>query len=764
MRMIGISFGLASLTVQGWCAVALHLELSLGPEDPAAVARGPDPNVTEQPALATAGANGTASHSTKTGGAEAPAAGSDAGDSTAARGAQRPLAPPPEARPTVQSDDRRSTRIHIRIPPASPVGSASTTAAAARGGAPILRRAAPQGSEGALAEPRAGDPVPEGSAPTTAAAAASGAPGVGAAAPQGSEGERLGQDGPNATDRYDMSYLRRLEEEEERKGVVIDGYPTYPGCFVRMPTGCRQHLKKTHLWRHDVWAERKNVTQDQCRQRKQFWDGYCDTSDVKMVFNGNAEQQEEAQARLEERKSWVIDGYPQHYGCYMRLPTGCPLHYKKTHWWRHDTAAEEHDLTESSCADRKRYWNDYCGTADAETRYVPLSGAEEAAGRPGAADEAEENAVFEAKMGQRLLGLMRKATEDLPTDPSQWGLTSPGPLLPLLLVASLAACRLGAPSWAIGGAAPRRGLGAAGPPPLWKVPSHRVRCRAVQEAAPPPPPRPPRERRMSEMEKQADAVVHAVVAVELLDWHGKLGGSLEHSFRKCVYTPVMPRLLRLTTRERSAFDDYRADGPNGRKISRPSRVHDATLERQFTLGNMFTVQALAELGRVDDARWLTRAQCTGRRELVSAEVEAGEDPAAKDLISWSEAIIKTPDGKEIQIRDRPNGHTEATFNIWVLPIFVDHDRNNHAERNALLLALEHMPMHSVHEGVDGVYEGAIRVYASHTPCISCLSSMCQFTRAWPEAKMRVTYDQWRSTRRWIGYDGPAEITRVDEDD
>ncbi|CAK0897810.1 unnamed protein product, partial [Prorocentrum cordatum] len=178
----------------------------------------------------------------------------------------------------------------------------------------------------------------------------------------------------------------------------------------------------------------------------------------------------------------------------------------------------------------------------------------------------------------------------------------------LLSAAAAAMCRFGARAWIGGGAAAvRRGQGGSGRP---RERAGRVVCLAISER--PPPPKPPRERRMSQMEKQADAIVHAVVAVELLDWHGKLTGGLEHAFRKCVYTPVMPRLLRLTTRERSAFDDYRSDQPgpepwNGRKISRPSRVHDATLERQFTLGNIFTMEALSALSRTDEGKWLPQA-------------------------------------------------------------------------------------------------------------------------------------------------------------
>merc|ERR1719265_1212831 len=120
------------------------------------------------------------------------------------------------------------------------------------------------------------------------------------------------------------------------------------------------------------------------------------------------------------------------------------------------------------------------------------------------------------------------------------------------------------------------------------------------EAPPPRAPRPPRERKMTDVEKQADAIVHAVVAVELLHWHGKLGGTLETAFRKCVYQPALPRLERLTSRRLSS-DDFKIQ--NGVKMSRPSRVHDATLEKQFTLGNVFTEEALLALDRNHNSVW-----------------------------------------------------------------------------------------------------------------------------------------------------------------
>merc|ERR1719188_890839 len=202
----------------------------------------------------------------------------------------------------------------------------------------------------------------------------------------------------------------------------------------------------------------------------------------------------------------------------------------------------------------------------------------------------------------------------------------------------------------------------------------------------------------------------------------------------------------------SAKDDFRID-PSGVKRSRPSRVHDNLLERQFTLGNLFTRHALVALQRKDASTWWALAQLRSRQEFMRTEIHPDEDPAAKELVSFSQAVIELPDGRQMQVRDRAVGHNDAQPCIWVLPVFVDHDRSTHAERQALLVILQSLPV-AKDEGVPADIRGKARVYASHTPCISCLSSMCQFTRAFEGASLAVTFDTWRETRRWIGLEGP----------
>eukprot|EP00929_Paragymnodinium_shiwhaense_P099820 TRINITY_DN6169_c0_g1_i1.p2 TRINITY_DN6169_c0_g1~~TRINITY_DN6169_c0_g1_i1.p2 ORF type:complete len:140 (+),score=24.93 TRINITY_DN6169_c0_g1_i1:69-488(+) len=46
--------------------------------------------------------------------------------------------------------------------------------------------------------------------------------------------------------------------------------------------------------------------------------------------------------------------------------------------------------------------------------------------------------------------------------------------------------------------------------------------------------------------------------------------------------------------------------------------------------------------------------------------------------------------------------------------------------------------------------GTVRLYATHTLCISCLAACCQFKRLLPNVKLEVAFDVWRETRRWVG--------------
>lgn len=329
----------------------------------------------------------------------------------------------------------------------------------------------------------------------------------------------------------------------------------------------------------------------------------------------------------------------------------------------------------------------------------------------------------------------------------------------LLVASAVAATSTGLISWALG-TLPRTPAFVLGKGAIEKKTVRLLPCvvqRKIWNAdnPRPPPARPPRERKQTDLEKQADAIVHAVVAVELLHWHGKLGGTLDRAFRKCVYKPVLPRLLRLTDRKASA-DDFRVDEKTGKFGMRPSRVHDQVLEKQFTLGYAFTDVALEHMGRREDATWIPMAKLVGRRELHQLEAWPEDDPQAKELVAWSSGWAG-PSAEDMRVifRDRAVGHNDAKPVIYILPVFVDHDRTAHAERQALLCLLEACPMDPKTEGQD-TWVGQIRVFATHTPCISCLSSMCQFTRAFPGGGIKVSFDAWKQTRRWLSEDACDE--------
>jgi len=141
-------------------------------------------------------------------------------------------------------------------------------------------------------------------------------------APQeGTEQERAGQED-------NMTIVS--EDSWEKKGdEVIGGEPALPGCYMRLPSGCPNHHKKSTSWRHDLHAEQMVVDDAQCQERKVFWDDYCGSTDTRIMFV----------PQTDGLGAEVIGDDPTLPGCYMRLPSACPNHHKKSTLWRHDLHA-----------------------------------------------------------------------------------------------------------------------------------------------------------------------------------------------------------------------------------------------------------------------------------------------------------------------------------------------------------------------------------------------------------------------------------------
>ena len=82
------------------------------------------------------------------------------------------------------------------------------------------------------------------------------------------------------------------------------------------------------------------------------------------------------------------------------------------------------------------------------------------------------------------------------------------------------------------------------------------------------------------------------------------------------------------------------------------------------------------------------------------------------------------------------GRTSRRFRAEVLPVFIAHARDNHAERGALQALLASA------KGKRGV----AALYAAHTPCVSCLAGCMHVAELVPGVSLRVAFDTWEQAR------------------
>jgi hypothetical protein len=158
---------------------------------------------------------------------------------------------------------------------------------------------------------------------------------------------------------------------------------------------------RTIVWRLDQWADQNNIDEAGCMERKITWDAWCGADDAQMTYvpdvpsitpddaeSGSALQLNKAEwpwSRRQNNAEAALTVLPSardaHFdelianpwepGCYMRMPSGCPKQPMRTQAWRHDTWAEQQDLDEKSCKERKIQWDKFCGSDDAKIFFVP---------------------------------------------------------------------------------------------------------------------------------------------------------------------------------------------------------------------------------------------------------------------------------------------------------------------------------------------------------------------------------------------------------
>mmetsp|Transcript_31031 Transcript_31031/g.83052 ORF Transcript_31031/g.83052 Transcript_31031/m.83052 type:complete len:418 (+) Transcript_31031:137-1390(+) len=121
------------------------------------------------------------------------------------------------------------------------------------------------------------EPGPEGSGTRSDNAAANGTP-----SEAGGAGAAAGGAEPPASDAPRVEAASEQVDELQ----IINGYPSRPGCYFRQPSKCPAKPQFTSMWRHDTWAEEQYLDEAGCRDRKGFWDRYCEAEDTKVVHIG----------------------------------------------------------------------------------------------------------------------------------------------------------------------------------------------------------------------------------------------------------------------------------------------------------------------------------------------------------------------------------------------------------------------------------------------------------------------------------------------
>jgi len=75
-----------------------------------------------------------------------------------------------------------------------------------------------------------------------------------------------------------------LAAEAQADPSALEEYPSQPGCYMKMPSGCPKKPMRTQAWRHDTWAEQQGLDEEKCKQRKSTWDKYCESTNARTVF------------------------------------------------------------------------------------------------------------------------------------------------------------------------------------------------------------------------------------------------------------------------------------------------------------------------------------------------------------------------------------------------------------------------------------------------------------------------------------------------
>ncbi|CAJ1360951.1 unnamed protein product [Effrenium voratum] len=166
--------------------------------------------------------------------------------------------------------------------------------------------------------------------------------------------------------------------------------------------------------------------------------------------------------------------------------------------------------------------------------------------------------------------------------------------------------------------------------------------------------------------------------------HSRAPEDLVLALRRAVCAPATRALHRLT-------------------VSVDVRHHKRSLEKQSSLGQHFTYSALGS----GAFPWTFASRRAARATFGPGAT--GRDPAAKNLVAWTSASFE----KGTASRNHGRADLEAASSAALVPVFVDHDRAPHCERQALLA---HLRVLNARGRLEAIEEG----YPANIPLVVIL--------------------------------------------
>ncbi|CAE8622076.1 unnamed protein product, partial [Polarella glacialis] len=122
-------------------------------------------------------------------------------------------------------------------------------------------------------------------------------------------------------------------------------------------------------------------------------------------------------------------------------------------------------------------------------------------------------------------------------------------------------------------------------------------------------------------------------------------------------------------------------------------LRDPVLERQFSLGEPLTDKATSIILAPSKHchSWKQKAAREARASMESSGLELFGEIVSRAIAAWCAASLDVKrEGSQphLAARGRPAAYGEADGDFrWLPPVFVEHDRSPHAERQALLAVL-----------------------------------------------------------------------------